>query len=207
MRVAEELKEFPQWVRSIMAARQVNQTQLAKDLGVSQATLSKWLSGQHPPSAEDYVKVQQMHERLVKPAVLKPRGRVSTQQVRRVPVVGFVGAGGDVGFGEGHGISDDDTESPDGATENTVAVEIRGDSMGPMFDRWLAFYEDRRDPPTEDLIGKVCVVGTADGRVLIKKLRRAKMRRRFDLVPQFGAPEENVEVHWAAKVIGLRERR
>ncbi len=205
MATTNELKGFPLWVRAILNQRQITQTQLAKELGVSQATLSKWLSGQHPPSAEDYIKVQQMHEQLAKPP-LKPRGRVSAGKARRVPIVGHVGAGGNFNFGLGHGITDEDTDAPEGSSDKTVAVEIRGDSLGPMFNGWLAFYDDRHDPPTEELLGKMCIVGTADGRILIKMLRRAKMRRRFDLVAQFGSLEENVEVTWAAPVIGLRAR-
>ncbi|WP_301406252.1 hypothetical protein, partial [Enterococcus entomosocium] len=54
----------------------------------------------------------------------------SSEAVQRtVPLVGYVGAGATAFFfGEqGHY---DDVPAPDGASTNTVAVEIRGDSLG-----------------------------------------------------------------------------
>ena len=51
-------------------------------------------------------------------------------------------------------------------------MEIRGDSLGSVFDRWLVFYDQVRRPITHDLIGQLWV-GLPDDRILIKKIRRA----------------------------------
>ena len=42
---------------------------------------------------------------------------------------------------------------------STVAVQIRGHSLGALFDNWLVFYDDVRDPPDESLVGRMCVCG------------------------------------------------
>jgi len=119
---------------------------------------------------------------------------------RVVPVVGYVGAGATAHF---YAVSQgglDDVPAPDGSTDRTVAVEIRGDSLGPLFDRWLAFYDDVRSPIVTELLGQLCVVGLADDRVLIKRVRRGRGKT-FDL---FSQSKENdvlgVEVAWAARV-------
>lgn len=117
-----------------------------------------------------------------------------------VPVVGYVGAGAEAHlFSEGQGPFDL-VEAPEGSTDTTVAVEIRGESLGSFFDRWLVFYDDVRDPVTTDLIGKICVCGLPDGRVLIKKLARGQQKGLYTLHSQFEPPIYDVGVLWAAKV-------
>lgn len=123
-----------------------------------------------------------------------------------VPLVGFVGAGAEASFfASGQGPFG---EAPpiDGANERTVAVEIRGGSLGPIFDRWLCYYDDRRDPPTEDLLGKLCIVGLEDGRVLVKLLARGHTRGFFTLWSNNEPPIQDVTVAWAAPVALLRPR-
>lgn len=127
-----------------------------------------------------------------------PRGNM-------VPVVGVAGAGPDgaVHFGEGDGELGE-APVPPHATPRTVAVEVRGQSMrGLAEDGWLVYYDDRRDPPTEDFLGKVCVVGLVDGRVLVKKLIRGRKRRHFDLESAAAPTLHDVRVEWAAPVIAI----
>jgi transcriptional regulator with XRE-family HTH domain len=124
-----------------------------------------------------------------------------------VPLVGYVGAGAEAhAFGEGQGPFDR-VEAPEGATEHTVAVEIRGESLGTLFDQWLVFYDDVRDPPTRDLIGKLCVVGLADGRVLVKKLTRGQLdEKHFNLLSNTEPPIYDAVVAWAARVKQMTPR-
>lgn len=119
-----------------------------------------------------------------------------------VPLVGYVGAGATAHYYEGIAPENlDRVPAPINATDSTVAVEIRGISLGSMFDRWLVYYDDVRRPVTHDLIGQLCVVGTDDGRILVKKLKRSKTRvGTFDLISEVEPPIEGVSVQWAAKV-------
>ncbi|MFK5281894.1 hypothetical protein ACI3PL_20290, partial [Lacticaseibacillus paracasei] len=79
-----------------------------------------------------------------------------------VPLVGYVGADNTTSMFSTDGLALDEVEGPEDATRTTVAVEIRGTSLGPVFDRWLVFYDDRRDPPDDSLFGRLCVVGLED---------------------------------------------
>ena len=118
-----------------------------------------------------------------------------------VPIAGYVGAGAEtILYGEGQG-NLGDVLGPEGTSERTVAVEIRGESLGPFFNGWLVFFDDVRSPVTDDIIGKLCVVGLHDGRVLIKRLLRSRGSSvLFHLYGQFGDPILDVRVKWAALV-------
>ena len=75
-----------------------------------------------------------------------------------------------------------------------------GESLGPFFNGWLVFFDDVRSPVTDDIVGKLCVVGLPDGRVLIKRLIRSRSADLFHLYGQFGDPILDVPVAWAAQV-------
>ncbi|MPZ36646.1 MAG: XRE family transcriptional regulator [Rhizobiales bacterium] len=127
----------------------------------------------------------------------------------RPPVVrvkGYVGAGAQAHFYAVNQGDLDEAPAPADATLRTVAVEIRGNSLGPTWDRALVFYDDVRRPVTPDLIGKLCVVGLENGQVLVKKLMRSRAHGLFNLVSDFGDPIENVKVEWAARVKSLKPR-
>ena len=124
----------------------------------------------------------------------------------KVPVAGYVGAGAETHFYAVAQGGLDEIDAPEGSTPDTVAVEIRGDSLGTFFDRWLVFYDDVRRPVTPDLLGKLCVVGLDDGRVLIKKLQRSRSHGLFNLVSQTEPPILDVAIEWAARVKSMMPR-
>lgn len=126
---------------------------------------------------------------------------------RLVPIVGYVGAGAQTHlFAEGQGPFGE-VLAPVGSSDETVAVEIKGESLGAFFDEWLVFYDDVRSPITPDMIGKaLCVVGLPDGRILIKQIRRSRTEGLYHLLSQTEAPITDVEIIWAAKVISIQPR-
>ncbi|MFZ5737695.1 MAG: XRE family transcriptional regulator [Pseudomonadota bacterium] len=118
---------------------------------------------------------------------------------RTVPLVGYVGAGAQTHFFQ-QDAPLDEVPAPDHASEATVAVEIRGESLGTFFDRWLVFYDNVHRPVDAALVGRLCVVGLRDGRILIKKIQRSRSRGLFHLLSQTEPPILDVEVDWAAPV-------
>lgn len=123
-----------------------------------------------------------------------------------VPLVGYVGAGAvahyyaqaDSGLGM--------VPAPEGATDTTVAVEVRGDSLGALFEHWLVFYDEVRSPVTPDMIGRLCVVGLPDDRVLVKKIQRSRTPGLFHLLSNTEGPILDQEVAWAARVRSMMPR-
>lgn len=123
----------------------------------------------------------------------------------RAQIVGHVGAGAEMYFEKGQGPFGD-VAMPPGVPENTVAAEIRGDSLGP-FNGWFAYFSDRRDAPSRDLIGHLCIVGLTDDRILIKRIAAGRKARRFDLWGAGGEPLQDQRVEWAALVTALLSPR
>jgi transcriptional regulator with XRE-family HTH domain len=179
--------------------------------GLSQARLAD-LSGTSQPQIkrlEDGERklTRQWAERLAPHLGVAPEQLVfGEKQPATVPLVGYVGAGSlATVFSDGQGPFDE-VPAPDGATENTVSVEIRGESLGSLFDRWLIFYDEVRDPPRSAWIGKLCVIGCADGRVLVKKLARGQLPGHYTLISNVEPPIYDVLVDWAAPVKTMTPR-
>ena len=124
----------------------------------------------------------------------------------RVRVVGYVGAGAEAHLYEVAQGDLDEVDPPRDASDRTVAVEIRGDSLGSFFNRWLVFYDDVRQAVTPDLIGELCVVGLEDGRILVKQVQHGRAEGLFNLLSSTEKPILDVAVAWAARVNGISRR-
>src|SRR5262249_33291836 len=142
-----------------------------------------------------------------------PTGADESPAAPKVPVVGYVGAGSAAHlFGVGPPDLDGRRrpaparEGPIAAAGDTVAVEIRGASLGPFFNRWYVFYDDVHRPMTADLIGQLCVVGLVDGRVLIKQVQRGRAEGLYNLHSATEKPIADVKIEWAARVNSISRR-
>ena len=129
-----------------------------------------------------------------------PTGAEEPPPAPKVRVVGYVGAGATAHLYDVAQPDLDEVNGPSDASEDTVAVEIRGESLGPFFNRWYVFYDDVHRPMTPDLIGQLCVVGLADGRVLIKQVQRGSAEGLYNLHSATEKPIADVTIDWAARV-------
>lgn len=118
-----------------------------------------------------------------------------------IHVVGYVGAGAQAHF---YAVSQgalDEVTPPSVSADRTVAVEVRGDSLGVSLNRSLVFYDDFRPSVTDDLLGRLCVIGLSDERVLIKTLARSRSGVGYDLLANNPADEiRSAQIAWAAPV-------
>lgn len=126
---------------------------------------------------------------------------------KTVRVAGYVGASGEAVY---YRFSDDQfeyVEPPPSATDQTVAVEVRGGSLGDAFKSWLVFYRDIRSPVTEDLYNQLCVVGLADDRILVKIIKRERDGS-FTLLSNANVepPIGSADIEWASRVTDMRPR-
>lgn len=123
-----------------------------------------------------------------------------------VPVVGYVQAGAEaVLFAAGQGPFDH-VPAPEGSTDRTVAVQIRGESLGEFFSEWLVFYDDVRSPITPDMHNQLCVVGLPDDRILVKLIKPARDPGLFHLLSQTEGPMLDEEILWGARVKAMTPR-
>lgn len=189
--------DYQRITREILRLTRETQGELAERLGVSQASVSRWVNGKEV-EANNRDLIQKEAKRL---GIIN---RKSGAPVTSVQIVGYVGAGGTIDFEQGQGPHGEAALPPSGTTPSMVAVEVRGDSMsGALESGWLVYYDDRRDPPEDDLIGKLCVIGLSDGRVLIKRLYRGRKAKHFDLLSSNSPPLHDQPVTWAAKVVWI----
>lgn len=161
-----------------------------------------------------YIKLERGERRLTSEYIARAASVYRVPQVDviggdepdTVPLVGYVGAGAEAHFyATGQGPFEL-VPAPEGSNEKTVAVEIRGTSLGALFDQWLVFYDEIRTPVTPDLIGKLCVVGLPDERVLIKQIKPSRERGLYHLLSNTEPPILDAQVDWAARVRNLVPR-
>jgi hypothetical protein len=205
---------YREWIAGGLLQKGKSKGGLGKALGVHQSQVTRLLDGNRQLKAEE-VPIVARYLGIPVPAQLQSgfaedeapfeaeapdeRGQPT------VKVVGYVGAGATAHFYAVAQGELDEVAAPEGATPDTVAVEIRGNSLGELFDRWLVFYDQVRRPITSDLIGRLCVVGLADDRVLVKKIRRGRDGR-YDLHSNTEEPIRDVEIDWAARVKSMVPR-
>lgn len=93
---------------------------------------------------------------------------------------------------------------PPGGTKMTVAVQIKGTSMrGIGEDGWLFYFEERREPMTDDLLGELCIVGLSDGRALIKIPHRGSASGLYHLESRNAPLIEDQKILWAALITAI----
>jgi len=205
-------QDIPGILRRMMEVVGGGQVNLAKRLGgkITQPLISRWLDGADP-KGKNYQRIMALAEELgvingIDSEDVSASLPAPEQLTRKVRIKGYVGAGSAAHY---YALSDEDFEevpAPEFSSDQTVAVEIRGKSFGPLVENWLVFYDDVRSPVTEDLIGQTCVVGLADDRILLKKIER-NGRGGYRLVSNSGEdPIDDPVIEWAAKVIGMRPR-
>ena len=136
-----------------------------------------------------------------------PRATAKPPRPAATRIVGYVGASSGEGalYGFAHD-QYDEIDAPPFANPNTVAVEIKGKSFGPLMEGMLVFYDDVRRPITDDLVGSICVVGLADSRILLKKIVRKNGGFQLLSNNHLDPPIEDADIVWAAKMIAIAPR-
>lgn len=187
---------FPNNLRALQKAKGWTIDQAADAMGMSRG---------------GYIKIERGENRLTSTTIEKAASVFEVSQAKIIPpskaiqVIGLVGAGSQTIIYSDGDPHDDWVQAPAYATEKTVALEIRGTSLGTHFDGWLLFYDDVRSPVTDDLIGRLCVVCLDNGTVLAKEVRRGQLPNKFNLL-SIDPPIYDVMIVWAALVKGMEPR-
>jgi DNA-binding XRE family transcriptional regulator len=171
----------------------------ARSLGIPVPTYSAHENGSRAPERETARKYAQRFKVTLDWLL---NGDPSDGSSPTVPIVGYVGEGGVAHFFYGT-VPLGRVSAPEGANNRTVAIEVRGDSLGLFFNNWVVYYDDTRSDVPPDLIGQLCVVGLPDARVLVKKITRSHIEGMFNLFGQFGEPIYDARVVWAARVVHM----
>lgn len=198
-----EASRFGETLRDARKAAGLTQQEVADAASTSKSYVSDLERGARsiPPG--------NMLERLAAAVGVEPHQLLGSGAAKvnaaTVPVVGYVQAGAEaILYAEGQGPFDMVTAPPK-ATPQTVALQSRGESLGPLLAEWLVFYDDVRSPITPDLHGELCVLGLPDGRVVVKQLKPARDGL-FHLISQNEGPMLDQQVEWGARVTAMMPR-
>ena len=189
--------------QSRIAAGYKTATEAAAALGMSRDTYLQHENGQRDyddAKATAYAKAFGVTPQFLRFADATESGAA------QVKVVGWVGAGDAAHFYDSAQGPFDHVPAPAFATPQTVAAEVRGESLGRMFDGWLVFYDEVHAPVTPDQLGKLCVVHLVDGRTLVKVVKQSREPGLFDLLSETEAAIKDQEILWAARVTGMQPR-
>jgi phage repressor protein C with HTH and peptisase S24 domain len=183
---------FTAWVREGLDKSGKTQIGLAKHLGIAHPQITQLLKGKRRIKADELDKIA---------AYLGSKPPLG----EAVPIVGYVRAGQEaVLYGEGQGPFDY-APMPPGGNVHTVAVKAQGESMrGRIESGDLVYYDDRHEPPTADLLGRLCVTGLSDGRVMVKRLLAGSLPGLYHLLSTSEDPMLDVPLDWAARVLWIQ---
>lgn len=185
-------------LRELRGERSLTQDEAAQRMRISRSQYIKLERGERRLTS-DYI------ARAAQAFGVSPAQVLVEQDGVHVPVVGKVGADptGAIAFGTGQGLGLW-TPPPPGGAERTVALLVEGHSQrGLADDGSLVYYDMRRDPPTDDMVGHVVVVGLPTGEVLLKRLLRGSRPHLFDLESLNGPTLRDAEVEWAAHITAI----
>ena len=181
-----------EWIRKGLAKKGKTQTGLARAMNIAHSQISRLLSGDRQLKAREIPVIAAYLEEL------PPSG-----PTRKIRITGYVAAGAEIfELQEDENETDlNEVDAPPGATEDMVAVEVRGDSLpGYAEDAWVVYYRNRKENPDDSMIGKLCVVWLPDGKQLIRKLYPGREPGLFNLLSTTSEPMFDTTVKWAARV-------
>ena len=186
-------------IRQWRKRRKLTLEKLAERLGTSAGHLHKWETG----------KVSITLDRLGDVAEALGCSLVDLiDGLARVPVVGRVGAGSMVDSIDDYplGEAERKVRCPTGLDpQQTVAVEVIGDSMLPIEEEWLLFYTRNYDGVPVECLGKLCVVQLADdGPRYVKRIKLGRKPGMFNLYSTNAREMEDIPLSWAAPVLDAR---
>ncbi len=188
------------WFREHLARIGMSQRTLAKRIGVDPAAISYMLGGRRKMTMDDAQKIAQELQ-LPVTEVMRQAGIEVLDDVRKVPVAGYIGNGSVVTLLP-KGTHDTAMAPPD-VPSGSFALQVR--MVQTTFDGWLYFVSGMQEPP-EQTMDRLCLVAVEDGRLLQGIIRRGYKRDLYNLVlsPDGGAVLENQSIAWAARVLWIQ---
>ena len=206
-------------LRRVLTLAGISQKELARQLDVSQATVSKWISSVQKPAKRQWAAVIKMIEEDARLAMLREnvrqnrapspqKGALTTitipsdvSSIGTVLVRGVVGAGGIVirmdEYGQGTSIWR--VEAPWGAPPDIRAYVVRGRWAYGRYDDGEILYATENQENPHEFIGMECIVELKGGDLLLGVLRSGNGHT-YSVDPPNSPPHLDVEVHRAMPI-------
>jgi len=180
-------------IKAILRLDGWKQQRLAAEMGVSQSTVARWVSGVEPETARKR-EIDEIYLREVGPENV-------------VPLMGYIGAGAEIlpEFEQVPPDGIDQIEVPFPLPDDMIAFEVKGDSMLPIFkDRAIIICYREQKRPVESFYGEEAAVRTSDGKRYIKTIARGAGG--INLMSFNAAMIEDVELEWIGEIFAVLPR-
>lgn len=187
------------WFQDKLKALKISQRKLAKLIEIDPAAVSYMFAGTRKMTMDEARRIAEVFL-LPVTEVMRQAGIDVQDDVRKVPIAGYVGQGSVVTLLPRG--THDSVIAPADVPSGSFAVQVR--HVHSPFDGWLIFVSGNQEDPLETL-DKLCIVAIKDGRILQAIVRRGYKQGYFNLVlaPNIGNVMENVELAWSARVLWL----
>ena len=187
-------------LRRIMSAKKVKPTTLSLQIGNSKTAVKELLEKNADVKLGTLTKLASALDVDLGALLERPR----------IPIAGFIGAGGLVIYEDvGEEYEPDKTvPRPPGISGPLIALMVRGTSMFPKYrDGDIIYIQRTHEGLLEEYIGEDCAVRLDTGETFIKQLAHGSEPERFTL-RSLNAPDmENVRVEWATPVLFIMPMR
>lgn len=185
-------------LKRIIEERGLDMKNLSRSAGLGETAVRDWLERDQTPKVSSLAAVGDVLGMSLDEIYAGEAGAA-----QRIPIIGAVAAGeGWTTFDDGLGEIEVRVEGGE-----PVALEVRGDSMAPVYrDGDLLIGAKRSGERADNLIGLDCIVMTDGGARYVKFLARGTVRGRFNLRSYNPAQKdiENVKLAWAAPILWVK---
>ena len=189
-----------EWFKDRLKAIKLSQRQLAKKIGIDPAAVSNMLNNRRAMSMDEAKYIADVFG-LPVTEVMRHAGIKITEDVRQVPVVGYIETDQVSLLGVG---THDMVQAPADMPRNSYALQLRGTNN--LRDGWLYMVSGDK-VPTADLIDKIAVTAVSDGRVVIGMIKRgykAKTSNILLLQMHDDARLDNQTTAWSSQVLWIK---
>jgi repressor LexA len=158
---------------------------LATFLGLRNSAITEILAGDRTIKADELPRI------------------VEYLELDRVPLMGRIGAGGDIEPDYEQVVADDlgTVRVPIALPGELIAFEVNGDSMSPRYDAGdivVVWAQQKR--ATETFYGEEAAVRTKSGRRYLKTINKGRTRAFATLTSWNAKPIENVKLEWIGEI-------
>lgn len=181
-------RDISDWLAKGLERTETSQTELALGIGLSPDKINNIIHGRRKMSGDEVARAAE-YMRIPPPS-----------ENASLSVLGYIGAGAAIfPINDGDPLHEVDLDIP--IPRGSVGAIVRGDSMLPIFeDGDLIAYSGETMTP-EMALGQTCIVQLADGRMLIKTIRRGSRSGLFTLTSSNAPDIEDVAIEWARKFV------
>ncbi|WP_051903704.1 MULTISPECIES: XRE family transcriptional regulator [Neorhizobium] len=186
-------------LKSLREERNWTHEKAAEEMGVSRSQFIKLERGERRMTM-DYINL------AAKAFGIRPADVIDDTEEFTVPLMGYIGAGAEImpDFEQVPPEGLDQIQVPFPLPDEMIALEVRGDSMLPVYKdgHVIVVYRDQKKPITS-FYGEDAAVRTTDGRRFLKTIVKGSP---VTLMSFNAAPIENVGLEWIGEIFAVLPR-